>query len=257
MRTVRGTALVLAALLATLSAQPAQSQLGGLIKKKAVEAAKGKAENKDEGAMTSSWKCDDCAPITSENMQALLRGLQAEAAARNEFDAMFAKAESSRVQTESKTKACRDAEAGGTTFQKMMIDGFSGANPPSTPEAVQKQMEKNKAAYAEYVDKKCGKDPSTSSARAASAYNERDAYAKAHAAGAKAAGMDMKAYDFLPDPTIAFCKLTKDQQQTAVEKGLRAGNTNKWLFTVDEAKAIQPHCNALMPALRSAGNNIA
>jgi hypothetical protein len=35
-----------------------------------------------------------------------------------------------------------------------------------------------------------------------------------------------------------------------VENGLRVEKTREWLFTADEAKAIQPHCNELMTALK-------
>ena len=246
MRTVSRTALVFATLLTALSARPVQAQIGGFIKKKAAEVAKGKAT---EEPMTSSWKNDACGPITPEKLKDLLRGLEVEGAARSEYDAAAAKAEATRADTEAKVKACRDAENGGATFQKMMIDGFSGSNPPSTAAAVQAQMAKNKASFEEFLDKKCGKSPGPPTD------NARDVYRKAHADGAKAAGMSEPCYDWLADPVIAFCKLPKDQQQTAIEKGLRA-NARQWLFTTDEAKAIQPYCAELMPALKKAGSTI-
>ena len=129
-------------------------------------------------------------------------------------------------------------------MQKMMIEGFSGPNPPSTSDAVLKQMEKNKAKWAEYLDKKCGKE-----AAAVNSMGPREAYDKAHAAGAKAAGMSEYCYDVLSDAVIAFCKLTAKQQKEAVDNGLRAGNSKNWLFTKEEAKAIQPYCGELLPAL--------
>jgi hypothetical protein len=130
------------------------------------------------------------------------------------------------------------------TFQKIMTEGFTGANPPSTADAVGKQMEKNKAKQAEYLDTKCGKEPTASGGP-----SQRDAYNAAHAAGAKAAGMSEFCYDVLSDAVIAYCRLSAKEQKTAVENGLRAGNTNKWLFTKDEAKAIQPYCNDLLTPL--------
>jgi hypothetical protein len=245
MRTV-GTALVLATLLAAIPARPVQPQIGGFIKKKAVDAAKGK---KEEGELTSSWATDSCGPITPEKIQNLLKGLQADAAARAEFDDATKKAETTREQAAAKTKACRDAENGGTTFQQMMIDGFSGPNPPSTAAAVQAQMEKNKLKWAEYLDKKCGKEPTASSGP-----SQREAYDKAHAAGAKAAGMSEYCYDVMSDAVIAFCKLSAKEQKAAVENGLRAGNAKQWLFTKDEAKAIQPYCTDLLAALNKFTN---
>jgi len=244
MRTVSGTALVLATLLAAVPANPAQSQIGVLIKKKAAEAVKGKAADKTDDATTA--KTDSCGPMTPQKVQDLLRGLQAEGSARNEFDSMVAKAEASRAESESKAKACRDAENGGPTMQKMLTDGFTGSNPPSTGAAVQEQMAKNKAKWEEYLDKKCGKAPGGP----APTYDQRDAYKKAHAAGAKAAGMSEYCYDVAGDRVIAFCMLGEKEQRAAVENGLRVQKTREWLFTADEAKAIQPHCKELMPLLK-------
>ena len=248
MRTV-GTALVLATLLAAIPARPVQPQIGGFIKKKAVEAAKGK---KEEGQLTSNWDPDSCGAITPEKVKDYLRGVQAEAVAVTAFEAAASKADSTREQTAARVKACRDAENGGVTYQQYMTDGFKGANPPSTAAALQAQMEKNKVKWAEYLDKKCGKDPGRSAPT-----DKREGYKKAHADGAKTAGMSEYCYDVFTDAVIAFCKLRPEQQKEAVEKGLRAGSTNKWLFTKDEAKAIQPYCNDLLPALRKAGNTLA
>ena len=248
MRIVSGAALVVAALLAGAVPRPVESQIGGFIKKKASDIAKGEADKKGDG---STSKADSCGPITPQKVQDFLRGLQAEGSARNEFDSMVAKAESSRAESEPRIKACRDAEAGGPTFQKMMTDGFTGANAPSTAAAVQAQMDKNKAKYEEYLDKKCGKAPGPPKS-----YDPGDTYRKAHANGAKEAGMSEFCYDVLADRVIAFCKLPKDQQKAAADKGLRVEKTHEWLFTADEAKALQAHCDELMPALKKAGNTL-
>jgi hypothetical protein len=92
------------------------------------------------------------------------------------------------------------------------------------------------------MDKKCGKDPSK--------YTWRDANQKARAAWAKASGMSEACYDWLADATIAFCKLPKDEQKTAAEKGIPVPNSRNWVFTADEAKAIQPHCEQIMGLLK-------
>jgi hypothetical protein len=247
MRIASGIALVLGTLLTTVHPLPVEAQIGGLIKKKAAEAVKGKADTKDDG---SKAPADSCGPITQQKVQDLLRGLQTEGAARSEFDSRVAKAQSDREQAEPRVKACRDAENGGPTFQKMMTDGFTGANAPTTGAAVQAQMDKNKAKYEEYLDKKCGKVPPPVSS------DPGDTYRKAHAAGAKEAGMSEYCYDVLADRVIAFCKLPKDQQTAAAEKGLRVEKTREWLFTADEAKALQAHCSELLPALKKAGSTL-
>lgn len=247
MRIPSGFALVLGTLLTTVQPIPVKAQIGGLIKKKAAEAVKGKADTKDDG---SKAPADSCGPITQQKVQDLLRGLQTEGAARSEFDSRVAKADSDREQAEPRVKACRDAETGGSTFQKMMTDGFTGANAPSTAAAVQAQMDKNKAKFDEYLEKKCGKVPPAVS------HDPGDTYRKAHAAGAKEAGMSEYCYDVLADRVIAFCKLTKDQQTAAAEKGLRVEKTREWLFTADEAKALQARCSDLLPALKKAGSTL-
>ena len=66
-----GTALAIATLLATVAVHPVQAQIGGLIKKKAAEAVKGKADTKDDGSKTPA---DSCGPITQQKVQDLLRG---------------------------------------------------------------------------------------------------------------------------------------------------------------------------------------
>jgi len=247
MRIASGIALVLATLLSTVPVRPVEAQIGGLIKKKAAEAVKGKADTKEGGSTTPA---DSCGPITQQKVEDFLRGLQKEGAARYEFDSRVAKADSSREEAEPRIKACRDAETGGSTFQKMMTDGFTGSNPPSTAAAVQAQMDKNKAKFEEYLEKKCGKVPPAVS------HDPGDTYRKAHAAGAKEAGMSEYCYDVLGDRVIAFCRLPKDQQKAAAEKGLRVEKTHEWLFTADEAKALQAHCGELMPALKKAGSTL-
>jgi hypothetical protein len=251
MRIVSGAALVVAVLLAGAVPRPAESQIGGFIKKKAADIAKGKegeAVKKDDG---SPAKTDSCGPITAQKVQDYLRGLEVEGTARSDYDSNAAKAAADKERSDSVTKACRDAETGGTTFRKMMTDGFTGANAPSTGAAVQEQMAKNKATYEEYLDKKCGKDPGTSTASRSS---PREAYWQAHLAGAKAAGMSSYCYDVMTDRVIAFCKLPKDQQAAAAEKGLRVERTREWLFTADEARALQPRCSELLPAIKKTGN---
>lgn len=250
MRIACGAALVVAAVLTVAAPRPAESQIGGFIKKKATDAAKGEAKgeaNKKVDASTS--KADSCGPVTPQKVQDFLRGLQTEGAARSEFDSRVAREDSARAEAEPRVKACRDAENGGATFQKMMTEGFTGANPPSTAAAVQAQTDKNKAKYEEYLDKKCGKVPP------ATTHDPGDTYRKAHANGAKEAGMSEYCYDVMADRVIAFCKLPNKEQVKAVEKGIRIENVGE-VFTADEAKAIQPHCGELMPALKKAGNTL-
>ena len=241
--------LLLFAATSVVSSRAESQGIGDRLRKKAVEAAKGKDAKPNNDASTA--QVDTCGPITEKKLQDYLRGLQAEASAINEFKTMVAKSDSTREVSGPRIKACRDAENGGATFQKMMTDGFTGANAPSTAAAVQERMAKNKAKWEEYLDKKCGKELGP-----APIYDSRAAYAKAHAAGAKAAGLSEYCYDVLGDRVIAFCRLSKKEQTTAMEKGIRVSRAGEWVFTADEAKALQPLCGTLLSALESAGNTI-
>src|SRR4029450_5981730 len=98
-------------------------------KQNAAGGAKGEAEKKGDA---STSKADSCGPITPQKVQDFLRGLQAEGAARAEFDSRVAREDAARGEAEPGVKACQDAENGGATFQKMMTEGFTGANAPST-----------------------------------------------------------------------------------------------------------------------------
>jgi hypothetical protein len=242
MQSVSGTTLVLVAFLAFAAGGRLESQATGRTKKPAdaprAKATKpdAKSDKKDDGG-TSRWANPDCGPITPAKISDYVRGLQAEAAARSEYEGML-----KGLRSQADVVACRNAEAMSQSYQKIMMEGFDGANPPSTAAAIEKQMAKNQAKSEAHMDKKCGKDPSK--------YTWQDANQKARAAWAKASGMSLACYDWLADATIAFCKLPKDDQKTAAEKGIPVPNSRNWVFTADEAKAIQPHCEQIMVLLK-------
>jgi hypothetical protein len=242
MRTVSGTTVVLVAFLAFAPVDRVDSQGTGRAKKPA-PAAPGKdskpdakPDKKGDGG-TSRWANPDCGPITPAKISDYVRGLQAEVAARQEYEGIF-----KGVRSQADVLACRNAEAMGSTYQKIMMEGFDGANSPSTGAALEKQMAKNQAKYDAYVDKKCGPDPSK--------YDWKETNRRGRAAWAKASGMSEACYDWLADATIAFCRLPKDEQKTAAEKGIPVPNSRDWVFTADEAKAIQPHCDQIMVLLK-------
>jgi hypothetical protein len=251
MRTRIAAGVLFAIVLAIAPGRFLEAQgIRGTIAKKAGDATKGKVPQSDAkfdknetGPVTSSWNNPTCGPLTPEKIGDYVRGLQAEAAVIQEFEGVL-----KGVRSQADAIACRNAEAMSPTYQKYMLEGFDGASPPSSQSAIEKQMAKNQAKYDAYVDTKCGKDPSK--------YREYDSKPKAFAAGVKASGMTEECYSWLADPTVAFCKLPKDQQQTAAEKGIRVAGTNKWLFTVGEARAIQPHCDEILTLLKKLNHRL-
>jgi uncharacterized protein YoaH (UPF0181 family) len=227
--------------LLVLQADRVESQgLGDRIKKKATDAAKGKdakkAEpKKDEGPITSAWAAEKCGPITPEQVSDLERGLTVETKQRGEFDNMFGS-----LPSQAQVIACRNAEVMTPGVQKILSQGMTEG---ASNAALTKAMAKNSAELEAHMDKKCGKDPSK--------FSQRDAYNAAHAAGAKAAGLSEKCYDKLKEVALGFCKLSPEQQQAAVEQGIRAKGwgLGVWVFTSDEAKALSKHCGTLVPLI--------
>jgi hypothetical protein len=253
MRTLTGTSLVIAALLALAPAHQLESQgIGGLIKKKAVEAAKGKDAKKDagkeiakdDGPMTSKFD-KDCGPVTPEAVENFLKGLQAERAGQQEFDRKAA-----ATKPDAEVRACRDREQIGPEGLSIIKRGLEGGN--LTGADVMKIMEKNRQELESFLVKRCGVP--------ASKYDlsekTRD-FDAAHAAGAKTAGLTEHCYDKLKEFATAFCQgLTPAQQKAASEQGIKvpgSGTDVFWVFTADEAKAFFPRCGDLMQALKVTG----
>lgn len=237
--------LLLVTLLASTPDRVESQGLGGLIKKKAADAAKGKdskkdqAKNdkKDDGPITS--RMGDCGPLTREKVSDFLRGLQAEQTQRSDFDEMF-----SGLRTQEQVIACRNKEVMGPEIQKIMMQGISEN---ASQAQLTKAMAKNREDVEAYLVKKCGQDPSK--------FSKADAYSKARAAGAKAAGLSDDCYDKMKEYALAFCNLSPAEQQAAVQNGIKAkGKGNgEWVFTADEAKAFAPHCSELVPLIQALG----
>jgi hypothetical protein len=251
MRTVRATTLVLAALIALLPGRLVEAQgIGGLIKKKAAEAAKGKDGKsdqgktvaKDDGPITSQFG-KECGPVTPESIDKFLKGLQTEAAGREAYDKKLAGAKPNE-----EVNACRGKETISPDGMALIQRGLANGG---TTDYVQKQMEKNREDLEKYLTKKCGEPVSKYQ------YDKSKEYDAAHKAGAKAAGLGDDCYDKLKEFALAFCKtLTPAQQKVATEQGIKVPGSGAgvwWVFTADEAKAILPHCGELVGAVKATG----
>ena len=247
MRTVSGTTLVLAALFATLSAPRAGSQgIGGLIKKKAADAAKGKDSKKDvakdDGPLTSQF-AKECGPITQDGIDKFLKGLQTEIAGRQAYDTKLA-----GTRPDSVVQACQSKETMSPEARALIQRGLADGG---TTDYVQKQIDKNREDLLKYLAKKCGEPASKY------VYDKNKEYEAARKAGAATAGVSENCYDKLKEFALAFCKgLTPAQQKTAMEQGIKVpgqGSGIFWVFTPDEAKALFPHCGELVSALKTVG----
>lgn len=249
MRTVCRTTLVLASLLAVLHGHQAQAQIGGLIKKKAAEAVKGKDGKsdqgktvaKDDGPITSQFE-KECGPVTPDAIEKFLKGLQAEAAGRDAYDRKLA-----GTKPNEEVNACRGKETGSSEAMQIIQRGLANGG---TTEYVQKTMEQNRLDLEKYLVKKCGEPASKYE------YDKTKEYEAAQKAGENAAGLNHDCYNKLKEFALAFCKtLTPAQQKIATEQGIKVPGfgSGVWVFTADEAKAISPHCGELVPALKATG----
>jgi len=249
MRTVCRTTLVLAALLAVPQPRQAHAQIGGLIKKKAAEAVKGKDGKsdqgktvaKDDGPITSQFG-KECGPVTPDAVEKFLKGLEIEVAGREGYDRKLAGAKPNE-----QVNACRGQETIGPEGIAIVQRGLANGG---TTDYVQKQMAKNREDLETYLTRKCGEPVSKYQ------YDKNKEYDAAKKAGAEAAGLTDKCYDKLKEFALAFCKtLTPAQQKIATEQGIKVPGfgSGVWVFTADEAKALFPHCGELVPALKATG----
>src|SRR5688572_534128 len=190
MRTVSGTSLVFAAMLAVLPAHPARAQIGGLIKKKAVEAVKGKDDKaaktvaKDEGPITSQF-AKECGPVTPESIANFLKGLQLEVDGRAAFDRKLG-----GTTPDQEVVACQQRESITPAALAILQRGLENGG---AVEYVQKQVEKNREELEKYLIRKCGVKRSTVEP------DQWKEYGAAHKAAAAAAGVSEECYDKLKE----------------------------------------------------------
>ena len=226
--------------LPTFSRVEAQG-LGGMIKKKAGEVAKGKgskaepAKKEDDGPIKSTLGCD----VTPDAVSRFERGLKAERQQVSDFESMF-----SGLRSHEQVIKCRQDEAISPTVQQILSQGITQN---ATNAQLQAAMAKNMVDVEAHMVKKCGEDPSK--------YNPREQRELARKAGAKAAGMTDECYDKLKEFALSFCKLPPETRKAAVENGIRVPGKGSgvWVFTADEAKALDPRCDQLVPAIEATG----
>ena len=67
--------------------------------------------------------------------------------------------------------------------------------------------------------------------------------------------MPVDCYDKLKEFVLSFCKLPPETRKAAVEKGIRVPGKGsaQWVFTAEQAKAIDPRCGALVQDIEATG----
>lgn len=228
-----GFALLLSILIATISVE---AQFGGLIKKKIGEAVGGNtpkpAPESDQGTSGSALGCD----VSGDAMDRLLKGMEAEHAAREAALKDFAGTKSPEQYQACQTELLLSPE--GQKISEALLSLPENA----TPVDFQNVMTKVGADMQALTQQKCG--PSSNDTRDQVTRKFDDA----RDIGPQTAKMT-ECYARIEEHALSFCQLPESEQTKAQNGGLKVPGTGKdvyWVFTVDEAKAYKPRCERLV-----------
>jgi hypothetical protein len=216
-----------------------QSQVGGLIRKAATDAAKKSEEKKkNDGPIQSQFE-KECGALTGDVLDQFLQAMDAEIAARAEYDKKRA-----LTKPDAEVNACRRTESTSPEAMKIMQNGLVAG---ASTDQLTKAMEKNQLDLEAHMIKKCGERESK--------FSQFDENAAIRNAASKM-GITPNCYSKLKEITIFFCRgLTAEQQKSAVENGIRVPGFGgaEWVFTAAEASVLAPRCGRLVPKIDATG----
>ena len=262
---------LVASFLLALAAQPTAASvgaqgIGGLIKKKAEEAAKGKAPQSNQGTATpdAAQPTGSKLPktLTEVTLTAFKKGLTVERDQRQVTVKFLA-----TLPTPDQYQACGAQVAASPEYQKIIMSlGSLPENP--TQDQLQKASEKMTADMAKLKRDKCGEDPNQYNAgwKDKKMEEARLAGVKAFSAtlGGSSGGAgpflgvgeaqpdDNDFYQLLKEWTPPFCNLSKAAQQAAADKGVSVPGQGKglaYVYTAMEARLLIPQCEEIMTLL--------
>ena len=218
-----GFGLLLGVLVATTAAD---AQLGGLIKRAGEAAKKGVPQPDAPPAgpqpATSALGC----PVDDAAMDRVLKGMEAERAAR---DAALKEAASAKTQAQ--YTACQSELAAGPEMQKA-LEAMTSLPENATAAQSQAAMEKFGATMSTLVNQKCGPDPSEFREQLNRKFTE---------AGKQGSDCDAR----IREHALRFCQLSAAEQASAQNGGVRVPGTGAkifWVYTEAEARAYAPRC---------------
>jgi hypothetical protein len=155
----RITCLLLGVLLVAWPSGPAEAQIGGLLKKKAKEAAQApvkqeEAKQQADDAAARALASPDVVPITKESTARFRKALRVEAQLRGEFVTFLAS-----LKTQEQYAACKSEVMMSPEGQKASM-GMLALGDKATPAEMQKAMLKANADVEALTTRQCGGDPS-------------------------------------------------------------------------------------------------
>jgi hypothetical protein len=221
-----GFGLLLGVLIATAAAD---AQFGNILKR-AGEAVKKEAPppaapDAPQPA-TSALGC----PVDAAAMDRVLKGMEAERAAR---DAALKEAASARTQAQH--NACQSEIAASPEAQKA-LEAMTSLPENATPAQAQAAMEKFGTIMSTLLDQKCGPTPSESRDQLNRKFTE---------AGKQGSDCDAR----IREHALRFCQLSAAEQASAQNGGVRVPGTGAkifWVYTEAEARAYAPRCGQIL-----------
>ena len=205
--------------------QPADAQIGGLIKKKVKEAVKGETSSstgEKSAAPAGPQFSETVLELTPANLDKLETGLRAEKAYRDSVEAWYAKVKTPEEYAQCRTNAMMSPEA------QQLASNADASNLQSAQDAGQKLMA--------LIKKKCGEDPGT--------LNKNADLRKAQGHGVEASGLSAEAYAVIEERIPPFCG---GDGGTAQVQG--SGSGIYYVYSETEMAALKPRCEKLMALL--------
>jgi hypothetical protein len=222
-----GFGLLLGVLIATTAAD---AQFGGLIRKAGEAVKKGAPPPEAPPAAPQTSASALGCPVDDAAMDRLLKGMEAERAAR---DAALKEAASAKTQAQ--YGACQSELAAGPEMQKVM-ESLGSLPDNATPAQSQAAMEKFATAMSSLLTEKCGPPPSEARDQLNRKFTE---------AGKQASDCDGR----IREHALRFCQLPAAEQASAQNGGVRVPGTGAkifWVYTEAEARAYAPRCGQIL-----------
>jgi hypothetical protein len=257
--------------------RPAYAQLGGFLKKKAMEAAEApvqqqQAKQRSTEQAAAALRNPDVVPITQESTDRFMKALGVEIRLRNEFRSMLAS-----MKSREEYEACKGEIAMSPEGMQIAM-GLANISDKATPAEMQKAMMKMGADMEALTLKRCGGDPSGwpdhKRAERLRQIERRASRAFAPTGGTDSVGEGFAGADphgpawFPPEPVqtedvefyrpygiakerwIAFCS-SGAEMKTEGDFVYVKGMGDVWyVFTKEEAEFMTRHCSEVMAEIK-------
>lgn len=189
-----------------------------------------------EGAVSGPVFSENVLEITPELLDRFEKGLAAEAAVRQEIDALTGK-----VLPPESYDSCRQAVLSGPEVQKIYMEVGESVPDDATPEQLQKASQELAGRLEQLLQGRCGLDPQ----RAAEV--RRQHADRLAAAAPNASGLTERQLSFLKERIVPLCGAMDSLAGGEGEARIPTESEKiYWVYTRGEVDAAQPRCVKLM-----------